>query len=161
MIGRYLRAHKWHISQTLKYIRDTIQWRQQNHVDQILFDTSKQDVDFGRQYVPYAYHDFTKQQNPIYIEKTGKIKLNICLERFSLDQLLQGHIHIQEYNCHRARQKSRECGQYIETIVTIMDFDGLELMTGRRAIPLLKEFLNIDSNHYPERMGLIFASNTP
>lgn len=42
-----------------------------------------------------------------------------------------------------------------------MDFDGLELMAGRRAIPLLKQFLHIDSNHYPERMGLMFAINTP
>ena len=42
-----------------------------------------------------------------------------------------------------------------------MDFDGLELTAGRRAMPLLKEFFNIDSNHYPERMGLMFALNTP
>jgi hypothetical protein len=75
--------------------------------------------------------------------------------------MLKGHVYLIELNCHRARQKSRECGRQIETIVTIMDFDGLELMTGRRAVPLLKQYLNIDNNHYPERMGTVFALNTP
>ena len=72
MIGRYLRARKWNISQTLKSIRDTVQWRQKNNVDRILLDTPQQDLDITRQYIPCAYHGFTKLQNPIYIEKTGK-----------------------------------------------------------------------------------------
>lgn len=75
--------------------------------------------------------------------------------------MVKGHIYLQELNCQRARQKSRECGRHVETIVTIMDFDGLELIAGRRAIPLLKQFMYVDSNHYPERMGLMFALNTP
>ncbi|CAF1400308.1 unnamed protein product [Adineta steineri] len=195
MIHRYLRARKWNVTHTLKSIRDTIQWRQENNVDRILLDTPQEDIDLSKQYAPYANHGFTRQHSPIYIEKTGKnrdtnqrqclhsieemwrifsksehcfplhflgrVKLNKCLERFSLDQLVKGHIYLQEFNCRRARQQSRECGQHVETIVTIMDFDGLELMTGRRALPLLKQILNIDNNHYPERMGQAFLLNTP
>ncbi|CAF1476940.1 unnamed protein product [Adineta steineri] len=161
MIHRYLRARKWNVTHTLKSIRDTIQWRQENNVDRILLDTPQEDIDLSKQYAPYANHGFTRQHSPIYIEKTGRVKLNKCLERFPLDQLVKGHIYLQEFNCRRARQKSRECGQHVETIVTIMDFDGLELMTGRRALPLLKQILNIDNNHYPERMGQAFLLNTP
>ena len=75
--------------------------------------------------------------------------------------MVHGHIYMQEFNCRRARQKSREYGRHVETIVTVMDFDGLELMVGKRAIPLLKQFMHVDSNHYPERLGLMFALNTP
>jgi hypothetical protein len=72
MICRYLRARKWNVSHTVKSIRDTIQWRQENNVDRILLDTPQQDIDLPRQYVSYANHGFTKQQSPIYIEKTGE-----------------------------------------------------------------------------------------
>lgn len=161
MIYRYLRARKWAIDDTLKAIRHTIQWRMENKIDRLLLDMRQEDIDLSRQYVPYGTHGFTKQQSPIYIEKTGKIKLDKCLERFSIDEIVQGHIYTLELNCRRARQKSRECGKYIETIVTVMDFDGLQLMAGRQAIPILKQFMYIDNNHYPERMGFVFALNTP
>ena len=72
MIYRYLRARKWNISHTLKAIRDTIQWRVENKIDRILLDTSPEDINLSRQYVPFANHGFTKQHNPLYIEKTGK-----------------------------------------------------------------------------------------
>ena len=72
MICRYLRARKWNIGDTVKSIRDTIQWRLENNVDRILLDTPQQDINLTRQYVPYANHGFTKQQNPVYVEKTGK-----------------------------------------------------------------------------------------
>ena len=161
MICRYLRAHKWNIDDTLKAIRHTIQWRIENNVDRILFDMPQSQIDLARQHVPYGIHGFTQQHNPIYIEKTGKIKLDKCLERFSPDEIVQGHIYTLEMNCRRAREKSRECGKYIETIVTIMDLEGLEIMAGRQAVPILRQFMYIDNNHYPERMGLLFALNTP
>ena len=75
--------------------------------------------------------------------------------------MVKGHVYLQELNCQRARQKSRECGRHVETIVTIMDFDGLELMAGKRAMPSFKTIYDVDGNHYPERMGLMFALNTP
>lgn len=72
MIWRYLRARKWNIDETLKSIHDTIQWRIENNVDRILFDTPQHELNLSRQYVPYANHGYTKQHSPIYVEKTGK-----------------------------------------------------------------------------------------
>ena len=90
MICRYLRSHKWIIDHILKSIRDTIQWRMENNVDRILLDTSQEHMNLSRQYIPYANHGVTKQQSPLYIEKTGKKKISKSITSFiSNDKVLK------------------------------------------------------------------------
>ncbi|CAF1088393.1 unnamed protein product [Didymodactylos carnosus] len=160
-IHRHLRARKWNVADTITSIRNTVQWRIDNRADSMLLESEPTDkLAKAQRAVPFSNHGYAKDNSPLYIEKTGKINVDIILTDFTLEEIIYGHIFIQEFNCQRARDRSKLVSKYVETISTIMDFKGMDL-SARKVIHLIKHFLHIDNNYYPERMGKMFVLNTP
>jgi hypothetical protein len=159
-LHRYLRARKWNVSHTIKSILEMIDWRIDNHVDSILQDQHAALRINLDKLIPNANHGYTKTNQPLYIEKTGLIPVDKLLNQFTSEEVIQYYIYWQEFNCWRARERSRQVGKHIETFALIYDLSGLTLKA-RKALPLLKKCFYIDDNYYPERLGQMFVVNPP
>ncbi|CAF5005972.1 unnamed protein product [Rotaria sp. Silwood1] len=158
---RYLRARKWNVKYTIKSVSEMIQWRIDNNVDSILEHQSIiHRVDLIRRIIPNAHHGYTKTHQPLYIEKTGQMHVNQVLNEYTTEELMQCHIYWLEFNCERARERSRQLGKHVETFAMIHDLKGMKMKT-RKLIPFFKQCLYIDDNYYAERLGHLFIINPP
>jgi hypothetical protein len=160
-LHRYLRARKWNVSHTIKSILEMIDWRIDNHVDLILEDQSAiLRMNLLEKLIPGANHGYTKTDRPLYIEKSGLIPVDKLLNQFKSEDVIQYHIYWFEFNCQRARERSRQVGKHIENFTIIYDLNGLTL-AARKTLHLLKQCFYIDNNYYPERLGQMFVVNPP
>lgn len=158
---RYLRARKWNVPNTIKSIREMIQWRIDNHADSILEQQSVSLLmDLLRKIDPSANHGHTKADLPLYIEKSGLIHVDKMLNRFTSEELGQTVIYWFEFYCQLARERSRQLGKHVESFATISDLNGCNLEM-RKLIPLSRQANHIYSNYYPERLGQMFIINPP
>ncbi|CAF4058250.1 unnamed protein product [Rotaria sordida] len=160
-LHRFLRARKWNVTHTIKAILEMIQWRIDNKVDSILEHApTLSQVDLVRRVLPNALHGYTKAHRPLYIEKSGLIRVNKILNTFTQEELIQCHIYWLEANCQRARERSQQLGKHVETFATILDLRGCKWNI-RKILHLYKQCLYIDQNYYPERLGQLFFVNPP
>ncbi|CAF1153064.1 unnamed protein product [Rotaria sordida] len=160
-LHRFLRARKWNVAHTIKSLREMIQWRIDNKVDSILEDAPTiSRMDLLRRVLPSAQHGYTKADRPLYIEKSGLIRVNKILNMFTPEEVLQCHIYWLEYTCQRARERSRQLGKHVETFISISDLHGCKWNV-RKILHLCKQSLHIDENYCPERLGQLFVVNPP
>ena len=160
-IHRYLRARKWNVPHTIKCLQETIQWRRDNHVDSILEDQSTiHRMDLLRRIVPNINHGYTKADRPLYIEKSGLMHVDKILNQFTAEELIQCHIYWLEFNSQLTRERSRQLGKHVESFTIIYDLHGCKLEI-RKTLHLVKQFLYIDDNYYPERLGQMLVVNPP
>ena len=160
-IHRHLRARKWNVPQTIKSLQEMIQWRMDNQIDSILEHTPTINrMDILRTMVPNVYHGYTKENRPLYIERSGRINVDKLLNMFTTAELIQCHVYTLEFSCKLARERSRQVGKHIETFCMISDLRGCKLSM-RKLLHVYKQGLYIDDHYYPERLGHMFVVNPP
>lgn len=160
-IHRHLRGRKWNEGDTVQSLLDMIMWRKQNNADSILEDSSIQhQMNRFRAIATGAHHGFTKYQQPLCIEKTGRVNVNKILTEFTQEELIRCHIYWIEFLCQLARLRSQRTGKHIESFCMIFDIKGCNLKT-RKALHIFKEYIGIDQRYYPERLGHMFVVNSP
>jgi hypothetical protein len=160
-LHRYLRARKWDVAHTIKSMLEMIQWRIDNQVDSILEDVpTARRMDFLRRIIPSSNHGYTKADRPLYIEKSGQILVDHLLTQFKTEELIQCHIYWLEFNCQRARERSRQLGKHIESFSMISDLHSCKPEI-RKVLNIFKQSVYIDDNYYPERLGQMFIVNPP
>lgn len=160
-IHRFLRARKWNITNTIKSLNNMIEWRINNHADSILEDNYIiQRMNILKKIIPNNNHGYTKDNKPLYIEKSGQINVDQLLNQFTGEELIKCHIYWLEFICRLARQRSQQLGIHIENFALIYDLHQCKIDI-RKIIHLFKESLYIDENYYPERLGQMFMVNPP
>jgi hypothetical protein len=110
--------------------------------------------------IPSAYHGYTKIDQPLFIEKTGIMPIDRFLNECTPEEVVQNHIYWHEYNCWRARERSRQVGKHVGKYAVIYDLNGMGWNI-RKVFHLLKQCVDIDNNYYPERQGQTFIINPP
>jgi hypothetical protein len=134
-------------------------WRIGNYVDLILEDQpAVLRMNLLEKLIPDANHGYTKTDPPLYIEKSGLISVDKLLNQFKSEEVIQYHIYWLEFNCQRARERSRQVGKHIENFTIIYDLNGLTL-AAREVLHLLKQSFDMDNNYYSERLGQMFVVN--
>ncbi|CAF0844604.1 unnamed protein product [Adineta steineri] len=160
-LHRFLRARKWNVEHTIKSLHEFLQWRVDNQVDSILEDEVViQRTELLRKILPNVNHGYTKDDRPLYIEKSGIIYVDKILSEFTTEQLLQCHIYSLELNCQRAKERSRQIGKHVESFTIVSDLQGCN-MNIRKIFAPYKQSLYIDNNYYPERLGQMIFINPP
>lgn len=153
---RFIAAEKGDEGKGRQRYENTLQWRRENDIDNILvrahptFHTIKK-------YYPQFFHGRTKTGLPVYYEQPGKIDLNgLKREGLSIEDLLRHYMYITEY-LWRVIEPS-DTGRS----VTVLDVSGIGMSDlGGEVLDFIKKASAFTGAHYPERSSKIFIINIP
>lgn len=135
---------------------ETLQWRQEEGLDEILqkpwplFKLIKDNY-------PHFYHKRGKNGEPVYYEKPGKIKLKeLKAAGVTLDDLMRNFITITEFLWNVIeKDDNKKCISVIDMEgVGIRDFVG-------EAVEYVRKAAAVSGKHYPERCAYIIVINAP
>lgn len=160
MWERYLRATKYNEQEAQQRLIDTLNWRAQEGMDDIL-NNPHPTFDVIKKYYPHAFHLYGYNGEPIYYECPAKINLNALKHEASLtiEHLLRHYALITEFmwkylSPHENGPRSKG--------ITVIDLEGMRLRDfAGDVLSFVKQAAKFTSLHYPERSGNIFIVNPP
>ncbi|CAO3647793.1 unnamed protein product [Mucor hiemalis] len=139
--NRYMVARKWNYEAAKKMLEDTINWRREFRPDELSADSIRPEAETGKMY----FSGYDKTGRPLWIMKPrnenskdsdGQVKhIVFCLER-----------------------GIRLMPENVGKISIVVDFKDSS-MSSNPNLSTCRKFLNILSNHYPERLGVAFLIN--
>eukprot|EP00560_Eucampia_antarctica_P005045 CAMPEP_0197837206 /NCGR_PEP_ID=MMETSP1437-20131217/31448_1 /TAXON_ID=49252 ORGANISM="Eucampia antarctica, Strain CCMP1452" /NCGR_SAMPLE_ID=MMETSP1437 /ASSEMBLY_ACC=CAM_ASM_001096 /LENGTH=333 /DNA_ID=CAMNT_0043444057 /DNA_START=39 /DNA_END=1040 /DNA_ORIENTATION=- len=153
---RFLRAEKGNFEKGKKRFEETLEWRKENKMDEILqaewahFDTVKENW-------PHYFHLRGKQNEPVYYEMPPKMKLKpMRAAGLKMKDLLHHYALVTEF-----------MWQYIESSeegksIYVIDLQGMGFWDfAGEIIDFCRKASKFTQQHYPERAGTIFVINVP
>eukprot|EP00051_Salpingoeca_urceolata_P004913 m.68822 g.68822 ORF g.68822 m.68822 type:complete len:274 (+) comp13930_c2_seq1:120-941(+) len=158
-IKRYLRARKKDVKGAVEQYIATVKWRSETVPENILDPDTNEPVYAA--ICPHVNHGFDKQGRPIYIEKTGEIRVPKLLKYLTPEQLVQRHVRQQEIALKRMQESSERLGQPVEKQLIILDLKHMSFAPNGTGLSVFKETVRIDQNYYPEMLGDLFIINAP
>ncbi|XP_042401939.1 phosphatidylinositol/phosphatidylcholine transfer protein SFH3-like [Zingiber officinale] len=156
---RFLKAREWNVFKAQKMLVDSLNWRIQNHIDDILSKPITP-VELYRgirdsQLIGMSGH--TKDGNPVFAIGVGLS----AYDKASVHYYVQSHIQMNEY---RDRvilpAATKKYGRHIATCVKVLDMTGLKL-SALSQIKLLTTISTIDDLNYPEKTETYYIVNVP
>jgi len=163
-LTRYLVARSYDLDASEKMLRDTIKWRADNGIADILTDPPPERVMATmRAAFPHALHDFDKLGRPVYIEKTGRIDPEMIKAKLSKEDVIRGHLWMMEYqNRVLMKQASVKTGRTVDSMLNILDVEGISTShISSNMLDIFKAVAQIDQDHYPEQLGAAYIVNVP
>lgn len=86
-ILRFLSARDWHVSQAFAMLCDSLKWRREHHIDDLLQEYSKPSVVI--EHFPGGWHHHDKDGRPIYILRLGHMDVKGLLKSLGMEGLLK------------------------------------------------------------------------
>ncbi|XP_065021942.1 phosphatidylinositol/phosphatidylcholine transfer protein SFH1-like isoform X2 [Musa acuminata AAA Group] len=130
---RYLKAREWCVPKAYKMLVDCLDWRIQNHIDDIL------------------------KGLPVFAIGVGLS----TLDKASVNQYVQSHIQINEYRDRVILPNAtKKYGRHIGKCVKVLDMTGLKL-SALSHIKLMTIITTIDDLNYPEKTQTYYVVNAP
>lgn len=146
---------------TEETFRKTIAFRKKVKAGELLNTELSKEATYFKIW-PHDYHGFDKQGHPVYIEKAGTADPKTLMAEFTLDELTELHVQMQE-NLDLMKQESQErSGHRTYKSVVIMDlydFGSKHLSSSFRGH--LKAMIDIDQFFYPESLTTLYIINAP
>jgi len=142
-------------------------WREETKVNELRNKTPEEilglpNLDLLNKYLPGWIQGFDKQGRPVLFKRFGRCDVAAMLQHTTLDKLLMHHVWTQETLMHKLSEQSAATGYNIETICAVFDASGWRLgLATSTAYSFLKGMADLDSWHYPERLGAIYVVNSP
>lgn len=156
---RFLKARDGNISKAHKMIRDCLDWRTQNEIDDILAKPIVPEDLYRavRDSQLVGMSGYTKEGLPVVAVGVGLS----TYDKASIHYYVQSHIQMNEY---RDRvilpSATRKYGRHINTCVKILDMTGLKL-SALNQIKILTAISTIDDLNYPEKTDRYYIVNAP
>jgi len=110
---------------------------------------------------PNAHHRWDKQGHPLYIERTGIIRMPDLLAHLEENDLVVRHVRHLEYVMRRMHNTSVRFGRNIEKHIIVFDLSGFQIKPDFSGNRVFTATMNIDQNYYPERLYKFFMINAP
>nr|CCA24767.1 SEC14 cytosolic factor putative [Albugo laibachii Nc14] len=153
---RFIAAEKGNEERGKERYLQTLSWRKENDVDQILRRPHRNFENIKKCY-PQYFHGRSKAGNPVYYEKPGKIDLLVLKQLgLSIEDLIYHYMYITEF-----------LWTYIEPddaarSITVLDVSGIGMSSlGGEVLDFIKRASTFTAAHYPERSAHIFIINIP
>ncbi|KAF5472619.1 hypothetical protein F2P56_009321 [Juglans regia] len=158
-VARFLKAREWNVAKAHKMLVDSLNWRVQNEIDNIL----------SKPIVPSELYRAVRDSQLVGVSGYSKEGLPVfaigvglsTFDKASVHYYVQSHIQINEY---RDRvilpSASKKFGQPINTCVKVLDMTGLKL-SALSQIKLLTIISTIDDLNYPEKTNAYYIVNVP
>ncbi|WIA29355.1 hypothetical protein OEZ86_011860 [Tetradesmus obliquus] len=160
---RFLRARNYIYDKAVKMWLDTIEWRKEYDVDNILENFVFHEREQFLMAYPQGYHKTDKLGRPIYIQLLGKIDIGTLKQITTEERMIK--FHIQEYErCGKVIMPicSKLQGRQIDQTFGIMDVKGVGMSHLSGEVKrLMSTLTKYDQDNYPEMLGRICIINAP
>jgi len=119
--------------------------------------------DVIHRYIPWRHLGFDKQGRPVIVKHMGcKTVLKEAFDQYAWEKFVQYHIWQHEQYGVLLSSQSKRLGRSVEQIVFVVDTTGWHVgLASRQAFKFLRAIASVDSDHYPERLGLVCIINAP
>lgn len=154
--NRFLLAEKGDAVKGLARYQETLAWRRDERLSEILFTPSPSFKTIKENY-PHYYHKRGKNGEPVYYEKPGKINLKALKGAgLTLDDLMHNYLMVTEFLWQVIEANdNKKC-------ISVIDVDGIGISDFRgEAVEYVRKAAAVSGKHYPERCAYIFVINTP
>lgn len=153
---RFMHAAKGDPIEGRRQYEQTLAWRNEHGMDDILFEPHP-DFELIKQNYPYYYHLRGRKNEPVYIEFPPKTDLKaLRAGGVDLQSLLRHYAMVNEFGWQYVERDDFATSLYIIDLggVRVMDFVGDVVKFVRKASLFTRD-------HYPERCGTVMVINVP
>ncbi len=167
MMLRFLRARKFKTTAAWDMFVADFKWREERDVIALRDRTDVdvlglKDMTVMTKYLPSWYQGFDKEGRPIIFKRFGNCNVAEICKETTVEKMLDHHIWQQERLMRKLAEQSAKTGYNVETVTAVFDASGWRIgLATRQAYSFLKGMADLDSAHYPERLGQIFIVNSP
>lgn len=183
VLGRYLRARNWNIENAKKMYKDTLNWRKEVNIDQMVKPKEEGGYDFeerekiGDLGWKMYFHSTDKYHRPIFVQDLSNLQVHEVFQNTTPDRIvkffalnLEDAVRKKYRACTQlAKEEAREQGATEEEVSRIIVDDnfmilnvaGLGMSTFWSFKNKLQELLAILDANYPELSGRVQIINAP
>ncbi|XP_008797755.1 phosphatidylinositol/phosphatidylcholine transfer protein SFH9-like [Phoenix dactylifera] len=156
---RFLKAREWNVGKAHKMLVDSLNWRIQNRIDNIL----------SKPIIPADLYRAIRDSQLIGLSGYSKEGLPVIaigvghstFDKASVHYYVQSHIQINEYRDRVVLPAAtKKYGRHIGTCLKVLDMTGLKL-SALSQIKLLTIISTVDDLNYPEKTGTYYIVNAP
>ncbi|GFR48483.1 hypothetical protein Agub_g10379 [Astrephomene gubernaculifera] len=160
--ARFLKARQYDVQAAKQMWDAMLAWRKENRVDNIHdWFVFKERAEYDRVF-PTGLHKTDKEGHPILIQQLGRVNIGALYKVTNDERIRLAHV---AENEHLRRVVfpacSRAAGRPIDQLFTIIDLEGVAFTGMMRTTSLLKMFMAMDSNNYPETLSRMAIINAP
>ncbi|KAK3269017.1 hypothetical protein CYMTET_22513 [Cymbomonas tetramitiformis] len=160
---RFLRARDGDVKQASEMFLNTIKWRAEYGVDDLL----KEGYNFPeyaavQEHYPQGYHGVDIEGRPVNIQLVGELNVAKLMQVTTRERLEKQHVYEWEVLLkYKYQACSRQAGRPITQSTTIIDLKGVTLAKFNSARALVQRVSKLDQDYYPEYLHEMIFINTP
>jgi len=162
IILKFIKDAQGNVSKAVAGFVKMLNWRETTHVDACMSEWRFHKVEVFKKFYPHTYFGFSKDGNPVYVERLGKLDISSFLKETSVEDYIRYHILKWEY-VHRVLfpLASAKSGKKITSLITIADLtDFSSSQMSSSVMRFLGAIAEIDQGYYPES-GNLYIVNAP
>lgn len=157
---RFLRARDFNVEKASQMLQETLKWRKDNNVDQML-DEYKQPSVVAKHF-PGGWHHSDKDGRPLYILRLGHMDVKGLLKSIGEEILLKLALQICEEGLQLIEQATNKTGKPVLNWSLLIDLDGLSMRhLWRPGVKALLSIIETVERNYPETLGRVFIVRAP
>lgn len=157
---RFLRARDFNVEKASQMLQETLNWRRDNNVDQML-DEYKQPSVVSKHF-PGGWHHSDKDGRPLYILRLGHMDVKGLLKSIGEEVLLKLALQICEEGLQLIEQATNKLGKPVLNWSLLCDLDGLSMRhLWRPGVKALLNIIEVVERNYPETLGRVFIVRAP
>lgn len=157
---RFLRARDFSIEKAASMLQESLQWREEHRIDDILGEYKTPVV--VEKYFPGGWHHHDKDGRPLYILRLGNMDVKGLLKSVGEDELLKLTLHICEEGLKLMKEATKLFGKPIWNWCLLVDLDGLSMRhLWRPGVKALLRIIETVEKNYPETMGRVLIVRAP
>lgn len=153
---RFLRAGKGHEAEGLRRYQETLTWRRENGIDNLLYEAWPE-FELVKRHYPHFFHCKGRNGQPVFFEQPPKTDLRALRNGgVGLDALLKHYAMITEFQWQMVSRDDFQRSIYIIDLagIRMTDFVG-------ECVDFVRQASAFTAAHYPERAGHVFVVNVP
>ncbi|CAL1284601.1 unnamed protein product [Larinioides sclopetarius] len=159
MYYRFLKAREFDVDGAEKMLRQTLQWRKDGNVDQILTDYKVPEV--LQNHLKNFLFGYDKEGCPVYYMPIGKKDVRGLHMSARFYDLEKSFVHLSEETAKILGQQRKKLNKYLKGVVHIYDMEGLTFgnATCKKGIETSIKILKIHQDNYPEGLKALYIIN--
>ncbi|XP_055637386.1 protein real-time isoform X2 [Toxorhynchites rutilus septentrionalis] len=157
---RFLRARDFSIDKAASMLQESMQWREEHRIDDILSEYKTPIV--IEKYFPGGWHHHDKDGRPLYILRLGNMDVKGLLKSVGEDELLKLTLHICEQGLKLMKEATKLFEKPVWNWCLLVDLDGLSMRhLWRPGVKALLRIIETVEQNYPETMGRLLIVRAP
>ncbi|XP_050084848.1 protein real-time isoform X3 [Anopheles aquasalis] len=157
---RFLRARDFSIDKATVMLQESLQWRKEHRIDDILSEYKMPAV--VEKYFPGGWHHHDRDGRPLYILRLGTMDVKGLLKSVGEDELLKLTLHICEEGLKLMKEATKRFDKPVWNWCLLVDLDGLSMRhLWRPGVKALLRIIETVEKNYPETMGRVLIVRAP